>query len=213
MKIAWVRIEGFRNYDNETINLESKTLIIGSNDVGKTNLIYALRILFDKSISDSDLELSDSDYNAYIKAKQIIITACITNIEEDCLKSTFSGDIKDGTTYVQYRNEKDGEYSIYSGPSEDLLELKTGRFYLKRLNLEYVNSNRNLFNFISKEKKALLKKTKELLDESKQKEDEESINKLQKDLGNMNTRIDNLNYISNSLNSVNKELGELSINN
>ena len=60
MKIAWVRIEGFRNYDNETINLESKTLIIGSNDVGKTNLIYALRILFDKSISDSDLELSDS---------------------------------------------------------------------------------------------------------------------------------------------------------
>lgn len=213
MKIAWVRIEGFRNYDNETINLESKTLIIGSNDVGKTNLIYALRILFDKSISDSDLELSDSDYNAYIKAKQIIITACITNIEEDCLKSTFSGDIKDGTTYVQYRNEKDGEYSIYSGPSEDLLELKTGRFYLKRLNLEYVNSNRNLFNFISKEKKALLKKTKELLDESKQKEDEESINKLQKDLGNMNTRIDNLNYISNSLNLVNKELGELSINN
>ena len=56
MKIAWVRIEGFRNYDNETINLESKTLIIGSNDVGKTNLIYALRILFDKSISDSDLD-------------------------------------------------------------------------------------------------------------------------------------------------------------
>ncbi|XZK75502.1 ATP-dependent nuclease [Clostridium perfringens] len=213
MKIAWVRIEGFRNYDNETINLEDKTLIIGSNDVGKTNLIYALRILFDKSISDSDLELSDSDYNAYVKAKQIIITACITNIEEDCLKSTFSGDIKEGTTYVQYRNEKDGEYSIYSGPSEDLLELKTGRFYLKRLNLEYVNSNRNLFNFISKEKKELLKKTKELLDESKQKEDEDSINKLQKDLGNMNTRIDNLNYISNSLNSVNRELGELSINN
>ncbi|MGV1062736.1 ATP-dependent nuclease [Clostridium perfringens] len=213
MKIDWIRIEGFRNYDNETINLANKTLIIGSNDVGKTNLIYALRILFDKSLSDRDLELSDSDYNAYTKANEIVITACIKNINEDCLRSVFSGDIKDGVTYIQYRNQKDGEYSIYSGQSEELLDLKLGRFYLKRLNLEYVNSNRNLFSFIAKAKKDLLKKTKELLNEDKKKEDEESISKLQKDLAKMNTRIDNLNYISDSLNSVNKELGNLSINN
>ena len=213
MEIAWIRIEGFRNYDKETINLANKTLIIGSNDVGKTNLIYALRILFDKSLSDRDLELSDSDYNAYIKATKIVITVCIKNINEGCLRSTFGGDIKDGTTYIQYRNQKDGEYSIYSGPSEELMDLKLGRFYLKRLNLEYVNSNRNLFSFITKAKKELLKKTKELLSEEKKKEDEESINKLQEDLGNMNKRIDNLNYITDSLNSVNKELGELSINN
>lgn len=213
MQIDWIRIEGFRNYDNETINLENKTLIIGSNDVGKTNLIYALRILFDKSLSDRDLELSDSDYNAYIKANEIVITVCIKNINEDCLRSIFGGDIKDGITYIQYRNKKDGEYSIYSGPSEELLDLKLGRFYLKRLNLEYVNSNRNLFSFITKAKKDLLKKTKELLDEDKKKEDEESISKLQNDLANMNKKIDKLNYISDSLNSVNKELGFLSINN
>lgn len=46
MQIGWIRIEGFRNYDNETINLADKSLIIGANDVGKTNLIHALRILF-----------------------------------------------------------------------------------------------------------------------------------------------------------------------
>lgn len=213
MQISWVRIEGFRNYDNETINLKNKTLIIGSNDVGKTNLIYALRILFDKSLSERDLELSDSDYNAYTKTNKIIITACIKNINEDCLKSIFVGDIKEGTTYIQYRNEKDGDYSIYTGPTEDLLELKPGRFYLKRLSLEYVNSSRNLFNFISKEKKELLMKTKQLLDEAKLKEDESSIKEIQVDLESMNSKIDNLNYISNSLNSVNKELEELSINN
>lgn len=213
MQVEWVRIEGFRNYENETINLSNKTLIIGSNDVGKTNLIYALRILFDKGLSDRDLELSDSDYNAYIKAKEIVITVCIKDIQEECLKSVFAGDIKDGITYIQYRNQKDGEYSIYSGPSEELLNLKLGRFYLKRLSLEYVNSNRNLFSFITKAKKDLLKKTKELLDEEKKKEDEESISKLQKALANMNTKIDNLNYISDSLKSVNKELGALSINN
>ncbi len=153
MQIGWIRIEGFRNYDNETINLADKSLIIGANDVGKTNLIHALRILFDKSLSDKDLELSDSDYNAYTESNRIIITVCIENITEDCLRSIFVGDIKEDTTYIQYVNEKEGDYTIYSGPSEDLLQLKPGRFYIKRLNLEYVNSNRNLFSFIAKNKK------------------------------------------------------------
>ena len=58
MQVEWVRIEGFRNYENETINLSNKTLIIGSNDVGKTNLIYALRILFDKLIN---IDITDSE--------------------------------------------------------------------------------------------------------------------------------------------------------
>lgn len=213
MQIDWIKIEGFRNYDNETINLANKTLIIGSNDVGKTNLIYALRILFDKSLSDKDLELNESDYNSYIKAKKVVITVCIKNITEDCLRSTFSGAIKDGSTYIQYKNEKNGEYYIYSGPSEELLELKSGRFYLKRLNLEYVNSNRNLVNFITKTKRELLWKTKELLTDEKNKMDEEVIKELQTNLGDMNTKINNLNYISGSLDSVNKELEDLSINN
>lgn len=213
MQIDWIRIEGFRNYANETINLSNKTLIIGGNDVGKTNLIYALRILFDKNLSDKDLELSDSDYNAYTKDNRIVITVCIKNITENCLRSIFGGDVKDESTYIQYINEKEGDYSIYSGPSEDLLEEKTGRFYLKRLNLEYVNSNRNLFNFITKTKKELLKSTRELLKEDDKIKDEKVIKELKDDLGSMNTKIDNLNYISNSLNSVNKELGDLSINN
>lgn len=65
MKISSIHIIGFRNFDDEQITFQDKTLIIGANDVGKTNLIYALRLLFDKSISERDLELSDSDYNAY----------------------------------------------------------------------------------------------------------------------------------------------------
>ncbi|MFG0935192.1 AAA family ATPase, partial [Staphylococcus sp. 231237_7MaSpsaltlick] len=49
MEIDWINIKGFRNYKNETINLAKQTLVIGSNDIGKTNLIYALRLLFDRS--------------------------------------------------------------------------------------------------------------------------------------------------------------------
>lgn len=77
MKISKIHIKGFRNFDDESITFQDKTLIIGANDVGKTNLIYALRLLFDKSISEHDLELTDSDYNAYSGATKIEITVRI----------------------------------------------------------------------------------------------------------------------------------------
>lgn len=48
MKIDKIHIKGFRNFDDEEITFQAKTLIIGANDVGKTNLLYALRLLFDK---------------------------------------------------------------------------------------------------------------------------------------------------------------------
>ncbi|HDU1432524.1 TPA: AAA family ATPase, partial [Staphylococcus pseudintermedius] len=74
MKIDWIKIKGFRNFDDEKINFADQTLIIGANDVGKTNLIYALRILFDRSLSDRDLDLLNSDYNVYTKSNSIEIT-------------------------------------------------------------------------------------------------------------------------------------------
>ena len=61
MRISKIHIKGFRNFNNEEITFQNKNLIIGANDVGKTNLIYCLRLLFDKTISERDLELSDSD--------------------------------------------------------------------------------------------------------------------------------------------------------
>lgn len=41
-------MKGFRNFKDTKVNFNEKTLIIGANDIGKSNLIYALRILLDK---------------------------------------------------------------------------------------------------------------------------------------------------------------------
>lgn len=62
MRISNLHIKGFRNYVDESIDLDEKTLIIGGNDVGKSNLLYALRILFDPNLSRRDLELEDTDF-------------------------------------------------------------------------------------------------------------------------------------------------------
>lgn len=213
MRIEWINIKGFRNFDNETIHFADKSLIIGANDVGKTNLIYALRLLFDRSINDRDLELTDSDYNAYTKATSIEITVAISKITECCLKSVFIDAIKDGATFIRYTNSKGGDYSILSGPTTELLEVKPSRFYLKRLNMEYVDTNRDLFLFLKRERIKLLEISKTGLADTLLEEDKSSISRIQKDLDNINSRIDCLHYIKASLEVVNTELSKLSIHN
>lgn len=213
MKIEWIEIKGFRNFEECKINFSDQTLIIGANDVGKTNLIYALRLLFDRSLSEQDLDLNESDYNVYSKAQTIEITVKITNVIEDCLISTFKGDIKEDTVFIQYRNKKNGEYSIYTGYSEETLELKTSRFYIKRLNLEYVNTNRNLYSFMKREKNHILEDSKASLEESKEAEDKSNIQEMTEDLDVLNSKIDDLNYVKKSLDHVNSELSHLAIHN
>lgn len=82
MQIEKVRIKGFRNFVDEEIVFAQQTLIIGPNDIGKTNLLYALRILLDRSLSDRDLDLEISDYNIYSVEKEVQITLYFTDVVE-----------------------------------------------------------------------------------------------------------------------------------
>ena len=41
MIVSRVDIVGFRNFVEESISLNQKTLVIGTNDSGKTNFLYA----------------------------------------------------------------------------------------------------------------------------------------------------------------------------
>ncbi|MGV3224760.1 ATP-dependent nuclease [Staphylococcus hyicus] len=213
MKIEWIKIKGFRNFDDETINFANQTLIIGANDVGKTNLIYALRLLFDRNLSDRDLDLLNSDYNVYTKVDSIEITVKLVDVKEDCLITVFKGDLNEGTVYIQYKNSKNGEYSILSGPSEEALEVKNSRFYIKRLNMEYVNTNRNLESFMKREKNQILEDAKLQLTEQQTQEDGSAILKIKRGLQLVNKRVDRLNYIQQSLSKVNDELSSLAIHN
>ena len=73
MQISQVRLRGFRNFRDATINLTKKSLIIGCNEIGKSNLLYALRILLDKSLSEADLEPQDSDFYVHEDTNEIKI--------------------------------------------------------------------------------------------------------------------------------------------
>ncbi|KAA9302207.1 AAA family ATPase [Aerococcus sanguinicola] len=152
MLIDTIHIKGFRCFKDAIIHFTDKNLILGANDIGKSNLIYALRLLFDKSLSYRDLELTSNDYYAYEETNEIMITVKVSNISEDCLVAGFKENIQNGTTYIRYSNRKDGIHVISTGPTIDTLEEATSRFYLRFLNMEVVNSSRNLKQFIKREK-------------------------------------------------------------
>ena len=73
MKISKVTIENYRNFENEIINFNNKSLIIGPNDVGKSNLLMALRLILDKSLSQIDIEPEEKDFNIYSESNSFKI--------------------------------------------------------------------------------------------------------------------------------------------
>ncbi|MCK5790989.1 MAG: AAA family ATPase, partial [Ketobacter sp.] len=45
MRIASVELQNFRNFKSTSIYFNGNSLVIGANDVGKTNLFHAIRLL------------------------------------------------------------------------------------------------------------------------------------------------------------------------
>ncbi|MGK8843226.1 AAA family ATPase [Serratia marcescens] len=170
MRIESLKLIGFRNYSNALVNFAANTLVIGSNDIGKTNMIHALRILLDKSLSELDIEPKEMDFHIDKNGGQsneieIMITFCEVN--EDAIVSLLKGHISDeGKTVIHYKAIRDDlTFEISIGQSADDLEVINSRYYLKHINMKYIHSQRDLEKFIQREKKYLLKISNENLEE------------------------------------------------
>lgn len=209
-----LHIKGFRNFADTWLYFADKSLIIGKNDVGKSNLLYALRILFDKKLSILDLELTDSDFNVYTNAETIEITAYLEDVVEDCLvgESSFKGHISPTNSIVlRYYKDKDEDgYKILVGQDDVNLEEIGDRRYIKRLYMHYVDSQRDLLSFYKSEKRKLLQTSIDRLNDDELEEDEKGKESLKTDLSSLNDKINSLNYISNALSGVNDVLRSIS---
>lgn len=214
MLIKQVSIQGFRNFVDETVNFDGKTLVIGANDSGKTNLIYALRILFDPSLSTKDFELDPGDFNVQSNPGQVCITAFLEEITEACLISALSGAVsEDGCCIVRFACAQDGNFSFYVGMDEDHLNETPYRPYIKQLTLEYVHSNRDFASFLKKQQGKLLRLAKDCRSDEEVEEDSQKTEDIQSSLADLNEEIGSLHYIENSLDAVNEEMSHLSSGN
>ena len=75
MYIKEVKIENFRNFKSITIPLNKFTILIGENDVGKSNLIKAIRLVLNNNTfeySSKTLGITDFNKEAIQEFKTII---------------------------------------------------------------------------------------------------------------------------------------------
>ena len=212
-------IKGFRNFKEVTVNFNEHSLLIGANDVGKTNLIYALRILLDRSFSDYDFELAESDFFAYEETREIVIRAYFENITEDCILARLPGKISDeGKLVLQYTAAIDNgkvEYQFYCGKSDSEDDLKEidSPFYRKYLNLKYISSRREFWGYINKTKKELLLQAKGNRSTDIIEADDTLYSEIEQKLQEVDSKIPQLSYVKNATEQLNKELDKLSIHN
>ena len=62
MYLSRIKIANFRNFSLLDVELAGNVVVVGENRVGKSNLLYALRLVLDASLSDSARHLSLSDF-------------------------------------------------------------------------------------------------------------------------------------------------------
>ena len=151
MRIASIRLVNFRNFRDANVILASPTLLIGANEVGKTNLTYALRLLLDPKLSESDLEPRESDFHVHAEEDELTITIHFVDVNEDCVVSKFRHHLSDdGELLLRYHGRRDPithrkSYRLFAGRDDASLEEIQSRFYLRVLNLHFIGSRRDLF--------------------------------------------------------------------
>ena len=77
----------FRNFSELDVELRGNVVVVGENRVGKSNLLYALRLIFDPTLPDSARQLTLSDFSDGLKAPakddKIVISVEIRDFEDD----------------------------------------------------------------------------------------------------------------------------------
>ncbi|ABF12347.1 ATP-dependent nuclease [Cupriavidus metallidurans] len=62
MKLKRIYISNFRNFEQIDVALDGSVVVVGENRVGKSNLLFALRLILDPSLPDSARQLGQGDF-------------------------------------------------------------------------------------------------------------------------------------------------------
>ncbi|WP_282799078.1 ATP-dependent nuclease [Lactococcus lactis] len=134
MEFKSLQVKNFRSFEDISIDLSNKNIFFGLNDVGKTNLLTALRFVFDRDTRRNDF--MDSDY--FEKKTEIpieiLVTVDISDNNEDSskLRARLRGAILSGQNLIYIRliakydnSEMVGVAELFwGGDKENLQEIK-----------------------------------------------------------------------------------------
>jgi putative ATP-dependent endonuclease of OLD family len=88
MRISRVQITNFRNFQHLDVLLNEHVVIVGENKIGKSNFLYALRLVLDPTLPDSARQLRDEDFwdgleRPLAKDAKITIAVDLTDYEHN----------------------------------------------------------------------------------------------------------------------------------
>lgn len=171
MKFETIQIRNFRNFKDIKIKLSNKNVFFGMNDVGKTNFLFALRFVFDKSIRKNGFSNSDFYNKDTSSPIEIIVKINIKDINDEDnakIRSRIKGNIRSSQDSVYIKLEatyNESEMSAdpilyWGGDLCELGEIRT-RGYTTDLdlifNVFYINAYVDLYRFFKKNATTLLK--------------------------------------------------------
>lgn len=91
MQFETIQIRNFRNFKDIKIKLSNKNVFFGMNDVGKTNFLFALRFVFDKSIRKNGFSNSDFYNKDTSSPIEIIVKINIKDINDETMQKSDLG--------------------------------------------------------------------------------------------------------------------------
>ena len=87
MRLSRIKVENFRNFSDLDVAVSGNIVVVGENRVGKSNLLYALRLLLDPTLPDSSRQLGLADFweglGAPDENAKIVVSVEITDFEDD----------------------------------------------------------------------------------------------------------------------------------
>lgn len=194
MNIKNITIKNFRNFKDFTIDFsEGFQTIIGENNIGKSNLYWAIRLVLDRELTYNARKLELKDFNGYKKALTIDDYILISiELYSDKLSSfptfhTFkTSDTTARISYVYAHKNKfndaetepekvelnDFTWSLFAGNTTyeftELIEKSSTISFkdLEGINLYYINASRNINSDLHGNTKSLLSRYCESREES-----------------------------------------------
>lgn len=219
MELKNLAIENFRNFDKIKIDLTNHNVIFGMNDVGKTNLLFAIRFLLDRDVRKNGFKESDYFRNETDRVIKITLGVDIS----DRLESDDSKHLIAKVGGARTSNELDDFYFQVEGVYDKSEEIGIPKIYwgsnIKNLEEIYQNgiySNLdNLFKVVYVDPTIDLEKTfsknkNKLFNQNKLDENDIAISNQIKGLGmEMNKKISNMGVIQSFQNTITAEYKKL----
>tara|TARA_R110001606_G_scaffold384560_1_gene547542 strand:+ start:1828 stop:3627 length:1800 start_codon:yes stop_codon:yes gene_type:complete len=139
MYLSRIKVINFRNFSELDVALAGNIVVVGENRVGKSNLLYALRLIFDPTLPDSARQLGLADFWDSLEQPgeddKITVSVEIKEFEDDldilALLTDFRLDDDAETVRLTYEfrpkadledapaSDDDYEFVCYGGESEN----------------------------------------------------------------------------------------------